>query len=107
MGLRRHDTLLLTMGPNTLTLILERILAFQLAIVDALPAEISDRIDAKAAERIGEVRELLAGIQAAEDAPADVTAKEQDVPLEVAVKAAELAREGALDTWEDAARKVP
>lgn len=77
MGLRRHDTLLLTMGPNTLTLMLERLAGLSLALAKGEPTE-------KHVALVEDVLNTLNGIRQQEDTPADVEAKELD--MEVATR---------------------
>ncbi len=75
MGLRRHDTLLQTAGPNALTLLFDR-LARHLLLLDAAGRAAGWKIDDKATAQVEEILALLGGIQAEEDAPADEAVKE-------------------------------
>lgn len=75
MGLRRHDTLLLTAGPNALTLLFER-LARHLLVLDAAGRAAGWKIDDTATAQVEEVLTLIGEIQAEEDAPADEAIKE-------------------------------
>ena len=86
MGLRRHDTLLLTAGPNALTLLFER-LARHLLVLDAAGRAAGWKIDDKATAQVEEILALVGGIQAEEDTPADEAVKEvADATLAEALK---------------------
>ncbi len=86
MGLRRHDTLLLTAGPNTLTLLFDRLARHQLAMDAAIRAA-GGKLDDKLTAQLEEIAGLVAGIQAEEDAPADEAVKEApDATLAEALK---------------------
>lgn len=86
MGLRRHDTLLLTFGSNTLTLLFDRLARHQLAMDAAIRAT-GGKLDDKLTAQVQEIAGLVAGIQAEEDAPADEAVKEApDATLAKALK---------------------
>lgn len=72
MGLRRHDTLLLTLGPNALTMMLERLAGLALATAKGESTE-------KHVALVEDVLATLNDIRAQEDTPADVAAKELDI----------------------------
>ncbi len=77
MGLRRHDTLLLTMGPKALTLTIERLA--RLAIATAKGEDTTKHV-----ALVEDVLSMLAGIRAEEDTAEDVAAK--DEPIKEAAK---------------------
>lgn len=86
MGLRRHDTLLLTMAPNSLTLLFDRLARHQLALDEAARAA-GWKIDDKLTAQVEEIAGIVADIQAEEDAPADEAIKEAaDATLAEALK---------------------
>ena len=92
MGLRRHDTLLLTMGPNVLTMIIDRLAGLALATAKGEPTE-------KHVALVEDVLAVLASIREQEDAPADVAAKDLDLdvatrPTAEAIASAEAAKRG-------------
>ena len=99
MGLRRHDTLLLTTSPNSLTLLFDRLARHQLEMDAAIRAA-GGKLDDKLTAQVQEIAGLVADIQAEEDAPADEAVKEApDATLAEALKpeALEAVATGAFD----------
>ena len=92
MGLRRHDTLLLTLGPSVLTTVIERLAGLALATARGEPIE-------KHVALVEDVMTTLASIREQEDTPADVAAKDLDLevatrPTAEAIASAEAAKRG-------------